>query len=188
MISKRVAIYGGSFNPPHMGHVLAVTYALAVHPVDAVLVIPCFQHPFAKDLVSFSHRFALCERAFGWLPGVEVSRVEAELGGESRTLRTLEALRERYPSWSFRLLVGADILHDAPQWYAFDRVTELAPLLVLGRCGVVAPGAPQPLLPEVSSTELRTWLQGGNLARARELMPSRVMDYILQHGLYGVAS
>lgn len=187
-MSKRVAIYGGSFNPPHMAHVLAATYSLAAHPVDAVLVIPCFQHPFAKDLASFSDRFALCERAFGWLPGVEVSRIEAELGGESRTLRTLEALRERHPSWSFRLLVGADILNDAPKWYAFDRVTELAPLLVLGRRGVVAQGAPEPLLPEVSSTELRAWLQGGDLARARELLPSRVIDYILQRKLYGVAS
>jgi nicotinate-nucleotide adenylyltransferase len=186
-MSKRVAIYGGSFNPPHVGHVLAVTYSLAAHPVDAVLVVPCYQHPFAKGLASFSDRFAMCERAFGWLPGVEVSRVEAELGGESRTLRTLEHLHERHPDWSLRLLVGADILNDAPKWHAFDRVTALAPLLVLGRRGVVAEGAPEPLLPEVSSTDLRAWLQDGALDRARELLPARVLDYIRAQGLYGAS-
>ncbi|MCU0658212.1 MAG: nicotinate (nicotinamide) nucleotide adenylyltransferase [Polyangiaceae bacterium] len=184
-MSKRVAIYGGSFNPPHLGHVLAVAYSLAAHPIDEVLVVPCFQHPFSKELASFEDRFALCELAFGWLPGASVSRVEAELGGESRTLRTLEHLRAAHPDWSLRLLVGADILNDAPKWHAFERVIELAPLLVLGRRGVEARGAPAPLLPEVSSTELRAWLRQGDLDRARELLPARVLEYIRRRTLYG---
>lgn len=184
---KRVAVYGGSFNPPHVGHVLAVTYSLVVHPVDAVLVVPCYQHPFSKELASFSDRFAMCSRAFGQLPGVEVSRVEAELGGESRTLRTLEHLKQQHPDWSLRLLVGADILNDAPKWHAFDRVIALAPLLILGRRGVEAQGAPEPLLPEVSSTELRAWLRDGALDRARELLPARVLDYVQSRGLYGAS-
>jgi len=183
-MSKRVAIYGGSFNPPHMGHVLAVAYSLAAHPVDEVLVVPCFQHPFSKGLAPFEDRFAMCERAMGWLPGARVSRVEAELGGESRTLRTLTHLHEQHPDWSLRLLVGADILNDAPKWHAFDQVVALAPLLVLGRRGVAAQGAPAPLLPEVSSSEIRAALAAGEVERVREVLPRDVLALIEQRGLY----
>lgn len=184
-MSKRVAVYGGSFNPPHMGHVLAVAYALSAHPVDEVLVVPCYQHPFSKELAPFEDRFAMCEQAMGWLPGASVSRVEQELGGESRTLRTLTHLHERHPDWSLRLLIGADILHDAPKWHAFDQVVALAPLLVLGRRGVEAAGAPRAMLPEVSSTEIRAWLRAGDDARAGELLAHKVHEYVKQRGLYG---
>lgn len=183
-MSKRVAIYGGSFNPPHVGHVLAVTYTLVAQPVDEVLVVPCYVHPFAKELASFDERFAMCELAMGWLPGVSVSRVEAELGGESRTLRTLEHLQAQHPDWSMRLLVGADILNDASKWHGFDRVTALAPLLVLGRAGVAAAGAPQPLLPEVSSTQIRAMFAAGERDRLSELVPRVVIEHAVRRGLY----
>jgi nicotinate-nucleotide adenylyltransferase len=186
-MSKRVAIYGGSFNPPHIGHVLAVTYSLAAHPVDEVLVVPCFVHPFAKELAPFEDRFAMCERAMGWLPGVTISRVEADLGGESRTLRTLEILAERHPDWSMRLLVGSDILHDAPKWHGFSRVCALAPLLVLGRRGAESAEAPEPLLPAVSSSEIRELLAspgGESEARLAEIMPAAVRSYVHERGLF----
>jgi nicotinate-nucleotide adenylyltransferase len=186
-MSKRVAIYGGSFNPPHIGHVLAVAYSLAAHPVDEVLVVPCFVHPFAKELAPFADRFAMCQLAMGWMPGVTISRVEADLGGESRTLRTLEVLAERHPDWSMRLLVGSDILHDAPKWHGFSRVCALAPLLVLGRRGVDRDDAPEPLLPEVSSTEIRELLArppAETEVRLAEIVPSAVRTYIHEQGLF----
>jgi nicotinate-nucleotide adenylyltransferase len=135
-----VFIFGGSFDPPHVAHVLAVTYILATQDADLVLVVPCHKHPFGKGLSAFEHRFAMCERAVGWLPRTTVSRVEEDLGGESRTLRTIEHLRERNPDWHMRLVVGADVLLEGKRWYGFDRVVELAPLLVLGRAGVKADG------------------------------------------------
>jgi nicotinate-nucleotide adenylyltransferase len=185
-MSKRVAIYGGSFNPPHVGHVLAVAYALVAHPVDEIHVVPCFVHPFSKELAPFEDRFAMCAQAMGWMPRVVISRVEAELGGESRTLRTLEHLREQNPSWAMRLLVGADILHDAPKWHGFDRVTELAPLLVLGRAGITEPSAPEAILPEVSSTEIRSLFAQGNSERLAALVPREVIAHARQRGLYGL--
>ena len=75
-----------------MSHVLAVTYLLAAAEPDQVLVVPCFLHPLAKDLAPFEDRIAMCERAMGWLPRTVVSRVEGELGGESRSLRTVAHL------------------------------------------------------------------------------------------------
>jgi hypothetical protein len=111
--SGSIAIFGGSFNPPHVAHVLAVTFVLATAEVDRVLVVPTFQHPFAKALASYEDRVRMCTLAMGWLPRVEVSRVEEELGGESLTLRTLEHLHAQHPDWQMRLVIGADVLVDS---------------------------------------------------------------------------
>jgi nicotinate-nucleotide adenylyltransferase len=194
---KRVAVFGGSFNPPHVGHVLGVVYALSTAPIDEVLVVPVYQHPFAKHLAPFADRLAMCRLAVGWLPRVVVSTVEEELGGESRTLRTLEHLRATHPSFALRLLVGADVLGDLPKWHRWDRIAELAPPLVLGRRGVspsdapvtwvgaaAADEPPAPVLPRVSSTEIRAALAAGDVDAVRGLVPASVIDHIVAHGLY----
>ena len=211
--ARRVAVFGGSFNPPHVGHVLGVVYALSTAPIDEVLVVPVFQHPFSKHLAPFDDRLQMCRLALGWLRGVTISTVERELGGESRTLRTLEHLRATSPSLSLRLLVGADVLGDLPKWHRWDLIAELAPPLVLGRSGVAfhdggdprapAAGAPEadvtwvgasreeptppaPILPRVSSTEIRAALAAGDVDAVRGLVPAPVIEHIVAAGLYDV--
>jgi nicotinate-nucleotide adenylyltransferase len=182
---RTVGVFGGSFNPPHVSHVLAAAYAKSVFDeLDELLVVPVFRHPFAKELAPFEHRRAMCELAMGWIPGVSVSSVEEELGGESLTLRTLEHLTSARPHARFRLLVGADVLNDAHKWHKFERVKELAPLLVLGRGGVHRSDAPVPVLPTVSSSEVREALRAGERDRLRPLVPARVLAYVEAHGLY----
>ena len=119
----KVAVFGGSFNPPHVAHVLGCALVLAVEDVDRLLVEPAYQHPFAKALAPFEDSAAMCELAMGGMPQVEVSRLEAELGGESRTLRTLSHLAETHPDWSMRLVFGGDILARAAAlvWLRRDR-------------------------------------------------------------------
>lgn len=180
----RVAVFGGSFNPPHIAHVLAVVYALEVAPIDEVLIAPVFQHPFSKELAPFEDRLAMCEAAMGWIPGARISTVERELGGESLTLRMLTHLRQQHPDWALRLLVGADVLADLPKWHRFDRIAEIAPPIVLGRAGVTTDQAPAPLLPRISSTEVREALHRGDLDTVRPLLSARVLAYIQEHGLY----
>jgi nicotinate-nucleotide adenylyltransferase len=179
---RRVAVFGGSFNPPHVSHVLAAAYVLATQPVDEVLVVPAFDHPFGKSLVSFEHRFAMCERAFADLRRVAISPIERELGGESRTLYTLQALRKRHPDWALRLVVGSDILNEQHKWFAWGEVVALAPLIVLGRAGHTAEGAPAPVLPDVASREIRVALARGEEPTA--WVPQSVLAYVREHGLY----
>ena len=183
--ATEVAVFGGSFDPPHVAHVLGVVYVLATCGVDEVLVVPCLRHPFAKELAPFARRFAMCELAMGWLPRTRISRVEEHLGGESHTLRTIERLRAQSPGTSFRLIVGADVLLDASRWKEFDRLRELAPLIVLGRAGVTADQAPPPILPDISSSAIRTAVRAGRRSSVQGLVPREVLDYIEQHGLYG---
>jgi len=195
-VKRRIAFFGGSFNPPHVGHVLGVVYALSTAPIDEVMVVPVYQHPFAKHLAPFADRLEMCRVALAWLPRVNVSTVEEELGGESRTLRTLEHLCAARPEVSFRLLVGADVIGDLPKWHRWDRIAELAPPLVLGRAGIppladdparapLPPPSP-PVLPHVSSTEIRAALAEGNVDGVRGLVPAAVLDHIVAAGLYGV--
>ncbi len=183
----RVAVFGGSFNPPHVAHVLACALVLAVEDVERVVVVPAFLHPFAKPLAPYEERLAMCALAFAGMPQVEVSRVEQELGGESRTLRTLEHLTVTRPDWRLRLIVGADILNEAPRWHGFDAIEKLAPLVVLGRAGVDAPGAGPSLLPEVSSTKVRASIAAGRWEEAGRVVPRTVLAHIRQGGLYAAA-
>lgn len=179
-----VAVFGGSFNPPHMAHVLAVATVLARFDVERVLVIPTFQHPFAKSLASYEDRVRMCELAMGFLPRVEVSRVEEVLGGESRTLRTLEHLARENPSWRLRFVMGADLVVESSKWFGFDRITALAPPIVLGRVGVSYEGAPPAILPAISSTEVRAKVAEGRWDELAPFLPREVLAYARAHGLY----
>jgi nicotinate-nucleotide adenylyltransferase len=184
-MSRSVAIFGGSFNPPHVGHLLATALVLATSPVDLVLVVPTYKHPFAKALAPYDDRVTMCRLGLGWLPRVEISRVEEELGGESRTLRTLEHLRAVHPDWSMRLVMGSDTFAESSKWFRFDAVRELAPPIVLAR----APGnselpASAVLLPAISSTDVRARIAAGAWSELEELVPRAVLAHIRDHALY----
>jgi nicotinate-nucleotide adenylyltransferase len=181
----KVAVYGGSFDPPHVAHVLAAAYVLSMGDFARVIVVPVFRHAFEKDLTSFEHRVRMCELAFAALP-VEVSRIEQRLGPPSYTLHTIERLLAYHPSYEPSLVVGSDVLYESSKWHRIERLIELAPLFVLGRAGQAHPDAPAAVLPEVCSTEIRAKLRRRPPLDpgARALVPRAVLEYILQHGLY----
>jgi len=181
--TERIGILGGAFDPPHCGHVLLAAYALSVAPVDRLLVVPTFAHPFGKAMASFEDRVAMCAEAFGVLEGVGVSRIEEELGSTSYTVRTLEALSHHLPGATFRLIVGADVLADTSKWKDFDRVRELAPLFVIGRSGAPRTDLIEtPDLPAISSTEVRARMRAGTPVTG--LVPRAVEEHVREHGLY----
>jgi nicotinate-nucleotide adenylyltransferase len=188
-------VFGGSFNPPHLAHLLAVVVAQATIETARVLVVPTFRHPFGKVLAPFEERLALCELAFEGLENVEISRAEEEIvaqrlsegkgPGEGRTLDLLEFLQTKYPNDALRLLVGADILVEAPKWHRWGAVCELAPPIVLGRAGVLHAEAPPPVLPEVSSTLIRTLLATAPQdPRLAAWVPRKVLARIADRALY----
>lgn len=173
-------MFGGSFDPPHVGHVFLAAYALSIVGVERVIAAPTFEHAFGKEMSAFDQRMAMCELAFAVLPGVEVSPVERELGGVSRTLRLVHELARRHPNHQLRLLIGSDILADTSRWQGFDDIRAIAPPIVVARGGHAGSGGP--MFPEVSSSALRA-----NLARGEpdeQLLPRAVREYITQHGLY----
>lgn len=187
----RVAFFGGSFDPPHVGHVLAAAYALCTAPIDRVLFVPVRGHALHKPLSAFEHRVAMTELAAAGVAGAEVSRIEAELPTPNFTLNTLHELQRRHPDWQLRLMIGSDVFAQREKWQAFDEVVQLAPPLLLARSGFSSAGMGDDelgpsLLPEVSSSTVRALLNGGkvNDPRLHDLVPRTVLQYIEEHGLY----
>ena len=115
----------------------------------------------------------MCERAMGWLPRTTSFRgsKESSAARAGRCARS-STFAATHPDWRLRLVVGADILLEGERWHAFDRVTELAPLFVLGRAGVQTEGAPQSGLARVSSSAVRdAFARRGNGDASRGLVP-----------------
>lgn len=181
----QVALLGGSFNPPHVGHLLAAHYVRATQGVDEVWLMPTFRHPFGKVSEDFEHRVRMCERlcedTSGWL---KTSRVESEVGKDGRTVDTLDFLTARHPEHRFSLIIGSDIVKDLPQWKDFARIQRMARVVVLYRAGYPAEGTVGPPLALVSSSEIRERLARGELPS--DLVPRAVLEHAREHHLYGL--
>lgn len=184
--AQHIGIFGGSFNPPHLGHVLACHYALLRWPLDKVLVVPSYRHAFGKQLEKYEHRMAMCRLAFQHLDSrIEVSNVEDGRDGDSYTIDTVRLLKQDDPAAKFFLLVGGDIPAAFARWKESDALLELAPMLVIPRLsrGTVHGGTElDAALPDVNSTQLREAVQRGERPAG---LPRLVLDYIAEHGLYG---
>jgi nicotinate-nucleotide adenylyltransferase len=180
----QVALFGGSFNPPHVAHQMVALYVLETTPIDQVWLVPCWKHPFHKPLAPFENRLRMCELAVKALGGrARVTEIERTIGGPSRTLNTVRRLRKLHPQHEFSLVIGSDIVDEVPLWYRAEQLQALVSFVVVGRRG--ARGAADHTavtMPEVSSSEVRQLLRAGKSAEG--LVPRTVLDYIYRHGLY----
>lgn len=193
----RVALFGGSFNPPHVAHQLVALYVLETQPVDELWFMPVYEHVFGKHLASFSDRVAMCELAIAGLgPRAKVSRAEEEWAQQpgfqgSRTFDVIEHLVATRPGLQPRLVIGTDILADTPKWHRWADVVAAAPLIVVGRPGHALPDgstATGLTMPAISSTQIREALHASSAplcdAELRSLLPASVLEYIDSRKLY----
>lgn len=186
-MSERIAVYGGSFDPPHAGHVLAAAWVTTSADVDRLIFVPTFAHALGKSSrASYDDRVAMCQRLADTLPACSVSDIERTLPTPSRTLHTLEALARMYPDATLRLVVGADIANETARWYRWDDIVAIAPPLWLGRGGYERPASASFDFPTISSTVVRAHLAEGESVSG--LVPNAVCAYIRQHDLYGATT
>jgi nicotinate-nucleotide adenylyltransferase len=183
-----IALFGGSFDPPHVGHLLAASWVLLTEPIDELWFVPVFQHPFAKPMIaSFEERASLCEAAVSslGLQRARVSRAEAQVGKDGRTVDLLEHLHRLHPGDSFALVMGSDILQETAHWKSWDRVQELARIIRVQRSGHELPEFRAAVLPAVSSTDLRARLAAGSDVSG--LLPLAVERALRVSGTYGLS-
>lgn len=157
----KIGVYGGSFNPPHVGHGMVAEWLLWTERVDEVWLLPAFAHAFDKALAPFEERVAWCEALAGALgPQVKVCPIEAELPAPSYTVNTLTALAARHPEHQLQLVLGADNLSTLHLWRQWDELAARFSPIFVGRVG--HPEIPDaPSFPAVSSTEIRARLAAG---------------------------
>ena len=131
-----IAIYGGSFNPPHLGHREAVITALEALNPDLLLIIPDHEPPH-KEMEEGSptpeQRLELCRLTFGDLEHVEISSLELERNGKSYTYDTVRELQERYPDARLTLIVGTDMILTFEEWYHFEYLLAHCRLAAMAR-------------------------------------------------------
>ncbi|MCB9531512.1 MAG: nicotinate-nicotinamide nucleotide adenylyltransferase [Myxococcales bacterium] len=154
----RVAVFGGSFDPPHLGHALATLWMLSACGVDEVVWVPTYVHAFGKALSSFDLRVDLCRLATQHLRGVVVSEIEREIGGESRTIRTLDALAAQRPGVQLLFAVGSDLVPDLPRFERWPELRARYELLVIPR----GDRGEQLGIPNVSSSSARAAAASGD--------------------------
>jgi nicotinate-nucleotide adenylyltransferase len=183
------ALFGGSFDPVHLGHlVVAETAAEALGAI--VRFLPAREQPFkrAAHQATPEQRAEMLELAGRHNPRLQVERVELGLPVPSYTVRTLRALAEREPGNRFTLLLGADAAQDLAGWWEVEALSALADVVVFARPGAAVPR--HPLIGRVievpaialSATDVRERVRAGR--SIRYLVPETVREYIAAHGLY----
>ena len=182
--ARVVGVFGGTFDPPHLGHVILPTYLRARGLVDTLVIAPCADHPLGKSMSPFADRLAWTRAAMAMHgDGVQVSDLEAVLaereGGPSYTIRLLDAVAAAHPRATVRLVVGSDIVQtgETSRWRAWDEIERRFEPIVVPRAGYTDEQVAA--LPEVSSTEVRRLL-AEDTAQARaalvHLVPKVVLD------------
>lgn len=161
---KRIALFGGSFNPPTIGHVMAALGVLKTGLVDEVWVEPVFKHAFGKDLASYLDRMTMCHAAFRGIDRIRVCNHEEQTNDpEGKTLSLVRLLKESNPEHEFHIVLGADILKDLPKWKGREELFTLAKPFFIGRAGYVPEptpdwlGAVQDMLPSLGGTYVEPW-------------------------------
>ncbi len=191
----RLGIFGGSFDPPHVGHLLVAQDARDALHLDRLLVIPAAQQPLKEaEQTPAVHRLAMVRAAFADVPGIEVDPVEIDRGGLSFMVDTVEAVRRRFPGARIHLLVGEDVVPTLPRWHEPERLLAMVELVVLTRASGAAAGedlregrtAQAVRLAtrrvDVSSTEIRARVRDGRSLKG--FVPDAVATYIASTGLY----
>lgn len=205
----KIGIYGGTFNPPHLGHMTAAQTAIAALNLDKLLLVPAAIPPhkaLPQGTPAPEHRLAMVEKMADAmrLPAVEVCPIELHRQGPSYTSDTLEEIRAQYPGAELWLLVGTDMFLTLHLWHQPEEIFRLAGVCAFGRTerdgeAVFAPqrdylahtfGArlttiTLPGLVDISSTRLRELLGRGE---GREYLLPAVYGYILMNRLYGTSA
>ena len=195
----RLGLLGGTFNPPHLGHLVCAQEACAQLELDHVLWMPVYSppHKAVPDDPGVDVRVELCRRAVAGDERFSVSRIEADVPGRSYTVDTLRRLHESRPEDELTFIMGGDMAHALPTWHEPEAVLGLATLGVAEREGIRRAdimehlaglaGADQiqffdmPRL-DISSSDIRRRVAAG--LPIRYLVPDAVASYIASEGLY----
>ena len=196
----RLGILGGTFNPPHLGHLICAQEAYLQLGLDQVMLIPARipPHKPVEDEPGAEHRLALCRLAVEGDERFTVSEVEIDRTGPSYTVDTLEELHSQAPDNELFLILGGDVAAGLPYWREPERVLSFATVAVAKRRGTSKSAVDQALssirggdrvqffrMPRIgiSSTQVRRRAKAG--VSIKYIVPDAVASYIAEHGLYG---
>ncbi len=192
----KIGILGGSFNPPHIGHMRIAKRAISQFSLDKLLVIPCKTpvHKAVNDFASADDRLYMCKKTFDF-SSAEILDIEIKSERESYTLYTLEELKRIYPNAELFFIIGCDMLFYFRKWYKYQELFELATFIVFARENdsdsaileeiesLTAQGGKFQYIKSdetvISSSDIRE-----NIKENRDFLTEEVFSYIEENGLY----
>ncbi len=197
---ERIGVLGGTFDPPHIGHLWLAELAWQQLDLDTVLFLPAGKppHKLHYQLSAAHDRLAMTCLATTGNRRLQVDDLDIKRPLPHYTLTLFHLLHERFPLATFWLLIGSDSLRDLPTWYKPGDILQLTRLGMLPRPGVIldwvalsqsVPGVDGQLdvldgpTIDISSTAIRHWIANGR--SLRYLVPANVMDYIKTEKMYG---
>lgn len=196
----KTGVFGGSFNPIHMGHIVVANNAVELLKLDRILIMPTYlpPHKSAVEYARLNARIEMCRLAANSIKGAEVSLIEALRKGVSYTSDTLLQLKKMYPNDELFLITGADMFLTMQEWHEPETVFSLAKICVLPRnnsdmqmlkkqaemLSVIGAESIVLQVPEfnVSSTQIRNNIKNGESISG--LVSAEVEEYIIKNGLY----
>ena len=190
----KIGIFGGTFNPPHIGHLIVAEHARVSAGLDKILFIPAYISPLkdSGEEINAQDRLAMTTLAIDKNPHFEVSDIELKREEKSYTIETIEVLKNKFPSAEFYLLIGMDNYQSLQEWKESKKLLATVNILVLNR-PEISSSLNQKIdnskikflsVPniEVSSTDIRNRIRAGESVRYS--VPDSVFDYIQSHRLY----
>jgi nicotinate-nucleotide adenylyltransferase len=198
---QRIGILGGTFDPPHIGHLILAEYTMEALSLDQVLFVPVGDHPIKKDStrLPIDHRLRMIELAIAGNPRFSLSLVDVQRDGPHYSADTVAIVQRTFPDASLHFIMGGDNLRDLPRWTRATDLYRFARLAVMKRSdedirpdmhGDLLPGLAErvdivdiPLLSIwLSSTHVIERLRSG--LSVRYVVPDAVLAYIQEHKLY----
>ena len=177
---RKIALFGGSFNPPHNGHAQVLRWLLDDGDFAEIWLVPVFKHPFGKGLAPFEHRMAMTQLLTSSIQDerLVVSAIESERGPKpSYTLDTIKALKERIPDSEIHIVVGSDVKEELNKWHQIDELKKQAQFLFVPRAGFE--DSP---FDDISSSKIRQSCNDKTFLK--NSLPSEVFKYLLANHLY----
>ncbi|MCD7731499.1 MAG: nicotinate (nicotinamide) nucleotide adenylyltransferase [Oscillospiraceae bacterium] len=200
----KTAIFGGSFNPVHNGHINLVREIASRVEIDRVIVVPTYISPFKKDEVSFvaegKDRLEMCRLAFKGLPFVTVSDYEISAERVSYTIDTATHFRKCYPDDELFLIIGSDMLLSFKKWRQFEDILKICTIVAASRENnnddfALLTDAAEELRPygnviltKISPYKMSSTLIREEIMKNRDMtcyMPENVVKYIVANNIYG---
>ena len=188
--NNRIAVFGGTFDPPHIGHISAAKSVLKVCSVDKVLFVPCCQTWNKHPVASPEDRYDMVKASVMEMDGCDVSRMEVERGGMSYTSDTLIQVKSENPDSEIFMVVGSDVASQMNTWGKLGGIKEIAEIIVIERHGVSGLTMLEGWnfrhikadIPNISSSQIRDMISKG--ISAEEFLPTGASDIINERKLY----
>lgn len=188
-LPDKVGILGGTFNPPHVGHVLIAEQVRDQLGLDMILFMPTSTPPHQeeKEAIDGQTRLLMTQQAIARNPYFQIEAYEVSQKGKNYTFDTMTALKSMYPETEFYFIIGADMVEDLPNWHRVDELVHLVQLVAVRRPGFSLE-SDYPLIkvdiPEmdISSSMIRQMIAEGR--SIRYLVEDSVRDFIREEGLY----